>query len=175
MLRGELVGLVPLQTTDELALYRWLNDPRVRAKAGRPEWRAAYSLEQVQDIIQERLARQSDLDLVVVDLKGEGELGLVGLSQLMPMRDSAQLYLIWGEREGDPTLEALALAVVYAFNSQGLHRLWTRVPAIEMERIVLFERVGFKKEGVLREDHFSGGGWRDSVLLSMLSAEARPC
>ena len=69
MLGGDLVGLVPLQTTDELALYKWLNDPRVRRAAGRPTWRPAYSLEQVQDLIKEKLAQPSRFDLMVVDLR----------------------------------------------------------------------------------------------------------
>jgi len=171
-----LVGLVPLQTTDELALYKWLNDPRVRRTAGRPTWRPAYSLEQVQDLIKEKLAQPSRFDLMVVDLRTEKPLGLIELAHIQPMSDSAQISLIWGEK-GDQELmtEALILAAGYAFNSQGLHRLWTRVPAREEHGLALFRKVGFKEEGVLREDHFGDGSWQDSVLLSLLSAEARPC
>ena len=176
MLGGELVGLVPLQTTDELALYKWLNDPRVRKASGRQTWKPAYSLEQVQDLIKERLAQPSRFDLIIVDRQTERPMGLIELAHIQPMSDSAQITLIWGEKGDDEmATEALILAAGYAFNSQGLHRLWTRVPAREKDKLGLFRKVGFEQEGSLREDHFCEGGWQDSVLLSLLSAEARPC
>jgi RimJ/RimL family protein N-acetyltransferase len=171
-----LVGLVPLQTTDELALYKWLNDPRVRKAAGRPTWKPAYSLEQVQDLIKERLSEPTLFDLIVSDLRTEGPMGMIELAHIHPMSDSAQISLIWGENwKEEMAVEALVLATGYAFNSQGLHRLWTRVPAEEERSLAAFRKVGFKEEGVLREDHFRAGVWQDSVLLSLLSAEARPC
>ncbi|OPX61866.1 MAG: hypothetical protein A4E29_00684 [Methanomassiliicoccales archaeon PtaB.Bin134] len=176
MLRGELVGLVPLQSTDELALNRWLNDPRVRRASGRPSWKACYNLEQVQDIIRDRLAQPSRYDLIVTETSGGQPLGMVEITHLHPMRDSAQITMVWGEKEDlEKEVEALALAVTYAFNSQGLHRLWARVPSAQQGMVDAFQQVGFRVEGVLREDHFSGGIWRDSLLLSLLSAEARPC
>jgi RimJ/RimL family protein N-acetyltransferase len=176
MLGGESIGLVPLQTTDELALYKWLNDPRVRKASGRPTWKPAYSLEQVQDLIKERLAQPFRFDLVIVDLRTESPIGLIELNHIQPMSDSAQLTVIRGEKADDEMIiEAVILAAGYAFNSQGLHRLWTRVPVKEEGALALFRKVGFRQEGVLREDHFGDGRWQDSVLLSFLSAEARPC
>ncbi|MHC1708966.1 MAG: GNAT family N-acetyltransferase [Methanomassiliicoccales archaeon] len=176
MLGGDLVGLMPLQTTDELALYKWFNDPRVRKASGRPTWKPAYSLEQVQDLIKDKMAQPSRFDLVVVELRTERPMGLIELSHIQPMSDSAQISLIWGEKSDEELVtESLILAAGYAFNSQGLHRLWTRVPAREKGMIGTFRKVGFKEEGLLREDHFGDGTWQDSVLLSLLSAEARPC
>lgn len=168
--------MVPLQTTDELALYKWLNDPRVRRASGRPTWKPAYSLEQVQDLIKDKLAQPSLFDLVVVELRKERPLGLIELSHIQPMSDSAQISLIWGEKSDDElVVEALILATGYAFNSQGLHRLWTRVPVKEKGLLASFRKVGFKEEGILRQDHFGEGTWQDSVLLSLLSTEAGPC
>lgn len=176
MLSGGSVGLVPLQTTDELYLYKWLNDPSVRRAAGRPTWRPAYSLEDVQDLIKERLGQPSRFDLMALDLRWERPVGLIELTHIRPMSDSAQISVIWGERcEEDLLRDALLLASRYAFQVQGLHRLWSRVPVDEKGMVETFQSAGFRKEGVLREDHFMGGTWRDSVLLSLLSTEARPC
>jgi len=58
---------------------------------------------------------------------------------------------------------------------RGLPPLGPRVPAKEKCLLASFRKVGFKEEGILREDHFSEGKWQDSVLLSVLSAGARPC
>jgi RimJ/RimL family protein N-acetyltransferase len=170
------VGLEPLQYTDEIAVFRWLNDPRVRLAAGRPSWKACYSLEQVQDIIKDRLAQASRFDLLVLGLPQETPLGLIEITHLAPMSDSAQISLIWGEAEDDGMMkEALLLATRYLFDSQGLHRIWTRVPCEHTSALKAFGNVGFQKEGVMREDHFNGGGWRDSMLLALLSTEVQQC
>ncbi|MCX6650323.1 MAG: GNAT family protein [Methanomassiliicoccales archaeon] len=176
MLRGRLVGLEPLQSTDEITMFRWLNDPKARRAAGRPSWKACYSLEQVQDIIKERLAQPSRFDLVVLGLSQETPLGLVEIGHLQPMSDSAQVTLIWGEKTDQEQMEeALALATKHLFDGQGLHRLWTRVSFDNQPVLDAFQAVGFQVEGVLRQDHFNGGEWRDSTLLSLLSTEAKPC
>ena len=176
MLKGRAVGLVPLQTTDELVMFRWMNDPAIRAAAGRPNWKACYSLEQVQDLIRDRLGQSTRFDLMVVDLERGEPCGLVELNHLHAMSDSARLSLVWGGR-GDAKLaeEALSLASKYAFETQALHRLWTRVPNDSDFIMSAFHNIGFRAEGVLREDHFSGGAWKDSVLLSMLATEAGRC
>lgn len=174
MLKGALVGLEPLQSTDEIVVFRWLNDPQVRRAAGRPSWKACYSLEQVQDLIKDRLAQASRFDLMVLGLPQETPLGLVEFTHLTPMSDSAQISLIWGEAEDEGMMkEALLLATRHMFDSQGLHRLWTRVPCENMSALRAFGSVGFQKEGVMRQDHFNGGEWRDSVLLALLSAEVQ--
>lgn len=176
MLKGALVGLEPLQSTDELALFRWLNDPKVRRAAGRPSWKACYSLEQVQDIIKDRLVQASRFDLVVLGLPQETPLGLVEITHLHSMNDSAQISLMWGEKEDVEMMkEALLLATRHMFDGQGLHRLWTRVPSDSRSVLTAFKSAGFQAEGTLRHDHFKGGEWRDSMLLALLSTEVQRC
>jgi len=170
------VGLEPIQTTDELAMYKWLNDPAVRESVGRPRWKPCYSLEQVQDLIRERLAQPSRFDMIVVDLADVTPRGLVEITHLHPMSNSAEMALIWGEeKDEDRMVEALTLTASYAFDTQSMHRLWTRVPSGNLTLLGAFEKAGFRAEGMLREDHFSGGVWRDAVLLSLLSEEAGSC
>ena len=176
MLKGPTVGLVPLQTTDELVMFRWMNDPAIRVAAGRPNWKACYSLEQVQDLIKEWLGQSTRFDLMVVDLEKGEPCGLIELNHLHAMSDSARLSLVWGGRkEGGLAKEALTLASNYAFETQALHRLWTRVPCDSDFIMSAFHNIGFRAEGVLREDHFNAGVWHDSVLLSLLATEARKC
>ncbi|MET9325106.1 GNAT family protein [Streptomyces sp. NPDC003038] len=40
--------------------------------------------------------------------------------------------------------------------------------------IALVERLGFQKEGVLRDHVHTNGSWRDSVLYSVFENEWRP-
>jgi len=114
--------------------------------------------------------------MVVVDLVDVTPRGLVEITHLHPMSNSVEVALIWGEeKDEDSTVEALTLTASYAFDTQSMHRLWTRAPSGNLTLLDAFKKAGFSAEGVLREDHFSGGVWRDAVLLSLLSEEAGTC
>jgi RimJ/RimL family protein N-acetyltransferase len=68
-------------------------------------------------------------------------------------------------------LEALSLVIDYAFGELGLHRIWARVIEDNIRSLHLFERLGFKKEGRLREHVLRHGAYRDMVFISLLSRE----
>jgi ribosomal-protein-alanine N-acetyltransferase len=63
---------------------------------------------------------------------------------------------------------AQRLLVEYLFKTTAAHRLqaYTEVENVVEQRAL--ERVGFEREGVLRELFFRGGAWRDSVLYALL-------
>lgn len=62
----------------------------------------------------------------------------------------------------------------YAFAELGLHRVSAAIGPSNLASIALVERLGFQKEGVLRDHVYTNGGWRDSVLYSVLENEWRP-
>ncbi|MER6443748.1 GNAT family N-acetyltransferase [Streptomyces venezuelae] len=62
----------------------------------------------------------------------------------------------------------------YAFSELGLHRVSAAIGPSNTASIALVERLGFQKEGVLRDHVHTNGSWRDSVLYSVLESEWRP-
>lgn len=67
--------------------------------------------------------------------------------------------------------EALAAIIDYGFETMMLHRIQVMIDPRNMASIKLAEGLGFKKEGVLREDQYFRGGFQDDVVYSILSEE----
>lgn len=76
----------------------------------------------------------------------------------------------WGR--GYATDAARAL-VTYAFEELGLHRVTAAIGPDNSASISVVQRLGFVREGVLREHVYTNGAWRDSVLFSVLAHEWR--
>ncbi|MGI6157945.1 MAG: GNAT family N-acetyltransferase [Saccharofermentanales bacterium] len=107
------------------------------------------------------LATLSDVDYT----SGHGE---VGIMLLEPFRG-----------EGYAS-EAMALLSDYAFGELRLHRLMARVADVNAPSLALFERLGFVREGRLREGMRRRHGYVDFILFGLLSDEwagrsQRPC
>ena len=67
--------------------------------------------------------------------------------------------------------EALAVLIDAAFTELGLHRLEADVDPGNARSIALLERVGFVREGYLRERWLTLGEPRDTVFLGLLARE----
>lgn len=67
--------------------------------------------------------------------------------------------------------EAVAELARRAFEDLGLHRLTADADPRNAAAIALLERLGFRREGLLREHHRRGGEWQDGVLYGLLRAE----
>ncbi|WP_435609673.1 GNAT family N-acetyltransferase [Streptomyces sp. C10-9-1] len=59
----------------------------------------------------------------------------------------------------------------YAFAELGRHRVSAAIGPSNLASIALVEKLGFQKEGVLRDHVHTNGAWRDSVLYSVLQDE----
>jgi RimJ/RimL family protein N-acetyltransferase len=74
----------------------------------------------------------------------------------------------WGR--GYATDAARAL-VSYAFKELGLRRVTAAIGPDNTASIAVVQKLGFTREGVLRDHVFTNGAWRDSVLFSVLAHE----
>ena len=66
--------------------------------------------------------------------------------------------------------EALQLLFDYGFREMNLHKIWCEVYD-NNESIHLYRKLGFIDEGILRDNYFSDGKYRDSYRLSILEDE----
>lgn len=75
-------------------------------------------------------------------------------------------------RQGIMT-EAMRAILPYGFNTMSLNRIEALTDPRNVASMRLLERVGFHREGVLRENTFFRGGFVDDVLFSLLAREWR--
>lgn len=59
----------------------------------------------------------------------------------------------------------------YCFQYLGIHRIWLLVLATNEPALALYEKVGFKEEGRMRNAIWRGGRWIDYIMMSILYPE----
>lgn len=67
--------------------------------------------------------------------------------------------------------DAVRTLLDFAYGPLRLHRVTAAVGPDNRPGLALVKRLGFTREGVLRDHVRVSGGWRDSVLFSMLAPE----
>ena len=70
--------------------------------------------------------------------------------------------------------EAVRAVLAFGFGQLGLHRLFATVHPDNLASLRLLERVGMRREGVLRQEAFIKGEWWDVVYWALLASEWQP-
>ena len=166
------VTLTPLEEADADALYRWHNAPGVRDLT--MGFRLPVQRQSVQDWIRAQ-ASQANSSRVVYAIRASGS--FVGVVQLHSL-DAYQRKGNLGVFVGDPGQRgngigtiASTLIVDYAFNGLDLRKVSLEVIDTNSSAIDIYEKIGFKLEGVKRKDYFVDGAYVDVRIYSILREE----
>lgn len=74
----------------------------------------------------------------------------------------------WGKGYGTDAFQTL---VNYGFEMLNLHRIFLRVYGENLRAIHSYEKIGFVKEGLLREAIYKNGKYLDVVVMSLLQPD----
>ncbi len=120
---------------------------------------------------------QNRSDVVIFGIRTIENSKLIGSCQLHSIDQvhrSAELQIRIGEtsqRGQGCGLEAVRLLLEFAFNDLNLHRVYLHVFVTNARAIHLYEKVGFKKEGMLREAAHVNGEYIDVMVMGLLRNE----
>ena len=112
--------------------------------------------------------------LVIADVESDRPLGWCALFNRIPENRRAQLAIMIGEKEfwgRGVGQEAVTLLLDYGFNILNLNSVELGAYAFNTRAIRCYERVGFKRVGVLRESRILGGVAHDTVVMDILASE----
>lgn len=173
MIAGEKVRLRPIERDDLPRYVEWFGDPKVRRHL--LVW-LPFSLAQEErwfENLQGRLERQEDVLLAIDTIDGV-HIGNVGLHAIDWKNRSAELGITigeksyWGQGYGTDAVRAM---LNLAFREMNLHRVFLRVDADNARGIRCYEKVGFQREGTLREVGFRESEYFDQHMMSILESE----
>ena len=173
LLRGARVGLRGWRADDVPALFALQSDP-----AGMRFWSypPLTDLDQAKAVFErnERGAHAGDC-LPWAIMRG-GDDRLIGTCTLFALdrinRRALLGYALSREHWGNGyAQEAVRLALGFAFGALGLHRVEADVDPRNTASILLLERIGFAREGVLRERWRVGDDVQDSAIYGLLARE----
>ncbi|WP_019177733.1 GNAT family N-acetyltransferase [Methanomassiliicoccus luminyensis] len=174
MLKGERVGLRPLQTEDVWLLYRWHNDERVTEGLGAQRPLFAASMEEEKRAAERMVSSIAERGYVILQLQDGKPIGWASLSRIDRRNGAADLQIVigepscWGQGLGR---EAVRLVLDHAFMVLNLHRVQARVPEYNDRAVRCFEESGFRRDGTFRDDHFHHGEHCSTLLMSVLRGE----
>ena len=166
-LSGRRVVLRPTTDADAPALAAILATPEVA------RWWPAFDLARVEA---ELTGRDEDVDVYAILLDGR----IIGAIQSHEERDpefrhaGIDLFLDpahHGEGLGPDAIRTLARFLI---EERGHHRLTIDPAAANEQAIRAYEKVGFRRVGLLRRhQHFPDGTWQDGLLMDLLAEELR--
>jgi RimJ/RimL family protein N-acetyltransferase len=116
------------------------------------------------------------LDLAVVDKASGDCVGEAVLNNWDPGNQSCNFRILIGPAGQNRGLgtEATRLIVGYGFERLGLHRIALEVYAFNPRANRVYEKAGFRVEGVLRESLRYDDQWIDATVMSILAPEWPP-
>jgi RimJ/RimL family protein N-acetyltransferase len=99
---------------------------------------------------------------------------MVGLHHIESEHRCAQVaYELDIEHRGKGLMtEALECLVAHAFGELAFHRLEARVDPGNAPSIALAQKLGFVREGVLRENHWEDGRFHDTIVFGLVHKDS---
>jgi RimJ/RimL family protein N-acetyltransferase len=175
-IHGTRVGLRPLEAADADHMWADLQDPEGLEMTGT---HATFTRDQVAAWCATRSGEQDRLDLAIVDAATSGWLGEIVLNDWDRENRSCSLRIAVtaGARGRGVGTEATQLLVGYAFteiDDPPVHRIGLEVHDFNHRAVRLYERVGFRREGVLRDALHWDGCFHEAIVMSMLRTDHPP-
>jgi RimJ/RimL family protein N-acetyltransferase len=168
---GEKIYLRPIEAEDARLLSRGENDPIVRESLFLA---LPVSLTNEQEKVEQYIKSKDAIVLVIVEKETNKAIGQTAFFRIDYISRAAVFYIAildpacWSKGYGS---EATKLMVDYAFKTLNLNRIQLHVCAENSAAIKIYERVGFIKEGVLRQAMFRNGNYVDFWVMGILRSD----
>jgi ribosomal-protein-alanine N-acetyltransferase len=168
---GTKVYLRPLEREDAPILVPWFNDPEVTRTLRRY---LPLALREEQDFIEKLGQNEHNLAVGIALRDSDRLIGGTGFHDMDFRNRHASFGILIGEKtewgKGYGT-EATSLMVGYAFETLNLNRVWLHVYEHNPKAVRVYEKVGFRREGVLRQDCYREGRYWDTIVMAILREE----
>ncbi|MCB9450789.1 MAG: GNAT family N-acetyltransferase [Anaerolineaceae bacterium] len=170
IIQGNNLYLRPYSRDDAAAVLAGANEPVGRKLTGT---HATFTLEQIIAYIENNHVDDSRAGFVIC-LPDGTVTGEVVINQIDTDNHRANIRIaLFAEQYFGQGLgtEALRLMVDYGFKTLKLHRIELGVYAFNPRAIRVYEKLGFKREGLLRDALFYDDAYHDEIVMSLLEHE----
>ena len=168
MINGERIILRALNQNDFQKVLEWANNPQLKYLTG--------TIYPVSELEHETWMKNKIIDKTerlfgIQDKTNNQLIGLVGLKKMDFINRNTELYIYigeenyWGKGLGS---EATSVATKFAFDELNFHRVYLMVFSYNTRAINSYEKVGFRKEGILKDSLYKSGKYHDKVLMALI-------
>jgi RimJ/RimL family protein N-acetyltransferase len=175
-LRGERVLLRQMIADDAEHMWSDLHDEEAARLTGT---HATFERSQIDEWCATRADQSDRLDLAVIDLVTGDWAGEVVINDWDPDNRSCGLRIALGRNGRNRGLgtEATRLIIDHVFDhldDPPVNRLSLEVYDFNARGLAVYEKVGFRREGVLREALCWDGTFHDAIVMSIVRADRTP-
>jgi len=169
VITGEKTILKGLTKDSAVLIYEWANKEELRNLTGTLYPISEYEHEEWI----KKMATATDKKLFLVCNKESGiPIGTIGLKNFNYTIRKVDLFISIGDDNflsGGYGADAVKTLVDYCFGHLNLHKIALRVYESNERAIKCYEKVGFKREGILKDEHFSGGRYEDVIVMGIIA------
>lgn len=168
------VSLRPLSKEDTSNIVKWRNSSSVkRFLYSQAELKPEQHLEYYEKVVKAGKCAQF---IITVDEKYSAtDIGTIFIKKIDNQSHNGEYGIFIGEesfRGKGYAKEATRQILEYGFDVLNLHRIYLTVMIDNHSAIKTYERCGFKREGVMRDEYLrSDGGYVDVVMMAILKGE----
>ena len=169
------VYLRALEPDDYKVSVKWRNDDSVVSMLGGSKFFVSSEVEK--QWVQNTISQSRDIKLAVCTIEDDIYIGNVYLTDIDQLNRKAKSHILignkdfWGSGYGTA---AMRLLIDYAFNQRNLKRIEALVLEDNIGSQKMHEKLGYKKEGVLRSSVYKDGRYKDQILYGLLKHEYEP-
>jgi len=173
ILNSNQVTLRPLRLSDAPQFCRWFDNPEVTRFLKR--YQDPPTLREERTYIRAQRRKPNQAQWVILANDGT-MIGTVGLSKINYQHQRAEYGIFigdpkyWGQGYGT---NAGRLAVRYGFQRLHLHRIRLHVYAYNIRGAKSYRKIGFHREGRLRDHLYRDGHFHDVIVMGILRSEFR--
>ena len=173
MLVSPKIQLRAFEPEDLDIVIRWVNDEAVTINLSDSLIYPVSRADEMKWIESVSMANPHEKVFAIETLSGR-LVGSVGLRGINWVERKAELGIMIGETDcwdqGYGTAAVLELLRI-AFGKMNLNRVYLRVYENNLRAIRVYKKCGFCEEGILREDHYSGGKYQNTLIMGVLRRE----
>lgn len=172
-LKGEKIYLRAIAKSDVNEDYLfWINDPEVTS--GLDSGKKPSTISELDQYVTRCISEPNVIMFAICDVKENKHIGNIKLDAFDSSARTCQLGLLigdknsWGKGIGK---EACRMAINYAFSELNMRKVLLAVYANNPNAKRLYESLGFKLEGTLREQVFANGEYFDKHYMGVFKSE----
>lgn len=170
ILKGDKIILRPIKMSDAPRFARWFSDPEVHQFLALR--RKNITLKEERGFLRKKLSDKSQCNFAIETIDGT-HIGSVGF-KLVPLDKRATLGIAigdkryWGKGCGK---DAMKIILRYGFQKLRLHKIELEAYSYNSRAIAVYEKLGFRQEGVRRDYTLWKNKFYDCFSMGILKNE----
>lgn len=156
----------PMEESDLAQVLSWRNHPDIR--------RFMYSTHEIspeEHAQWYQSVRQSSKHTVLIYERNQTPAGFVSLTRKTCAEVAHWGFYLAPQAEKGTGYQLGKTALTYAFNELNLHKVCGEALGFNSPSIRFHQKLGFKEEGLHKEQHFDGKAYHDVVSFGLLRAQ----